>query len=516
MNHLERKKKAYYNTAASLLLEAVTIVCGLILPRLILQRFGSAYNGIVSSITQFISCVTLLRSGLGGVIRAALYKPLADNDNERISCIVKQSEVFMTRVARIYSACLVLFALIYPIIVIKDFRPLFSSTLVIILGLSTYFECRFAIAYQFLLQADQKRYIVALIRSVCLILNCTIAALLIKTGCSIHIVKLGSAFAFSLSPLFIYIYVRRNYTLNRNCREDGSVLTQRWDAFAHQVAAFIMSNTDVMVLTLFTDMPTVSIYSVYNMITAPMKNFVLSFANGVEAAFGNMLAKNENELLKRSFELYTYCIFTISSLLFTCTGILITPFIMVYTVGVHDADYFQPLFGCLMTLAQFIACTRIPFQTMVETAGKFKETRNGAILEALINIVVSILLVNFIGLIGVVIGTIVALLFRTVQYALYVDKHQITGCFRSFVKHIVQNSAFAAFSCLTVYLVQRKFKSFLEPDGSYAIWFVHAVIVFLLCTILMIIIQLLTNKKQFLGMLNSILSSIKKRRKQTS
>ena len=83
-----RSKKALRNTFFQLLLEVVTAICGLILPRLILSRFGSAYNGITQSITQFISCVALLKSGIGSVTRAALYKPLAANDSEGISAII--------------------------------------------------------------------------------------------------------------------------------------------------------------------------------------------------------------------------------------------------------------------------------------------------------------------------------------------------------------------------------------------------------------------------------------------
>ena len=79
-----RSKKALINSISSLLSQLVTIISGFVLPRLILSQFGSSYNGITSSITQFLNCVILLRAGVGGVTRAALYKPLADGDNNQI------------------------------------------------------------------------------------------------------------------------------------------------------------------------------------------------------------------------------------------------------------------------------------------------------------------------------------------------------------------------------------------------------------------------------------------------
>ena len=54
-----RTKKAVINTMTSIIAEIVSIICGLILPRLILGAFGSSYNGITSSITQFLSCIGL-------------------------------------------------------------------------------------------------------------------------------------------------------------------------------------------------------------------------------------------------------------------------------------------------------------------------------------------------------------------------------------------------------------------------------------------------------------------------
>lgn len=119
-----RSKKAFRNTMCQLLLEAITAICGLILPRLILSYFGSTYNGIVQSISQFISCIALLKSGIGSVTRAALYKPLSKNDSIGISEIINATEQFMRRIAVIFGIFVVAFACVYPLIVSEDFSGL--------------------------------------------------------------------------------------------------------------------------------------------------------------------------------------------------------------------------------------------------------------------------------------------------------------------------------------------------------------------------------------------------------
>ena len=105
-----RFKKAMINTVTELILEVVTAICGFILPRLILSHFGSAYNGITQSVSQFISCVALLKSGIGSVTRAALYKPLAEQDSFTLSAVTNATAQYMRRVALIFSVGVIGFA----------------------------------------------------------------------------------------------------------------------------------------------------------------------------------------------------------------------------------------------------------------------------------------------------------------------------------------------------------------------------------------------------------------------
>ena len=140
-----RSKKALINSFSALLLELVTIICGFILPRLILSRFGSSYNGITSSITQFLSYIALLKSGIGGVTRASLYKPLHEKDTNAISAIVNATERFMQQIAKIFVVFILVFAALYSFLVSNEFPWLFSFTLVLILGIGTFVQYYFGI-----------------------------------------------------------------------------------------------------------------------------------------------------------------------------------------------------------------------------------------------------------------------------------------------------------------------------------------------------------------------------------
>ncbi len=471
----DRAKKAKLNIVSVLLMELATVVSGLILPRLILSEFGSATNGLVTSVNQFIACVTLLRAGVGGVTRAALYKPLDDWNVQSISGIVSATSKFMRKLTWQFTIALFIFAAVYPFFVKEEFSWFYSFAMVLILGMSTFFDCGFGVSYQFLLQADQKRYIISFLNIFGVIVNVIVAVILIKLGANIHIVKLGSSLVYSAKPLILWLYVRKKYKLNWKAAPDNLAIKQRWDAFAHNVAAFVTNNTSVMVLTVFTDIKLVSVFSVYNMVTAPLRTMIASMVAGVEAAFGNMVARDEKETLKKSFENFELVVSAGSALIFMCVGFLITPFVKVYTAGVTDAQYYQPVFGAVMALAQFVYCIRLPYQMMVDVTGHFKQTKSAAIWESVINVALSVLLVKFLGLLGIAIAFLAATLVRTLHFVIYSKKNFLPDCLKGFIKHIVCCS----FAVVCAFIAM----SFI-PDisvNTFLDWFKYAVVTGLIC-----------------------------------
>lgn len=481
------KRKLIYNLSSTLLLEVVSLVCAFILPRLIMTNFGSEYNGIVSSVTQFLSFITLLRGGIGGVTRAALYKPLNEHDNVKISGIVNATEQFMRKVCYIFVVTLLIFAALYPLIVKDQFEWMFTFTLVLILGISTITQYYFGITYQMLLQADQKQYIYSILQTIATVLNTFISVILIKMGMEFRLVKLSSALVFGMIPVILYYYIRRHYNINKNVPCDESAIKQRWDAFAHQVAAFVHSNTDLVILTVFADLFQVSIYTVYFMVANGVKRFVNIFTNGVEAALGNILAKEDISSLRKGVHLYDLVIHLVSTICFVCTAFLIVPFVLVYTKGITDANYNQPIFGYLLSVSMFIVCIRLPYQNVVEAAGHFKQTRNGAIWEASLNIIFTIPFVIMFGCTGAVIGTIIANTFRTIQFSIYAERNILKESNKRFIKRLLVSVLNIVVLCIPYFVF--KIDHYLLQCNTYIQWFIYGLTSFSVVTILSTVIN---------------------------
>lgn len=494
-----RGKKAKLNIISVLILEVVTVVSGLVLPRLILTDFGSATNGLVNSVHQFITCVTLLRAGVGGVTRAALYKPLAKGNTGEISGIVSATTKFMRKLTVQYTVGLLGFAVVYPFFVKENFEWFYSFSMVLILGLSTFFDCCFGVSYQFLLQADQKRYVISFLQIATVLANVLIAVVLIKIGASIHIVKLGSSLVYSIKPLILWGYVHKKYKLNWKAKPDNLAIKQRWDAFSHQLAAFVNNNTDVMLITLLSDITMVSVFSVYNMVTASLRNLITSLITGLEGYFGDVIAKKEE--LKKRFEIFEIATFFVSAWVFLCVGFLITPFVQVYTSGVSDADYNQFWFGIVMSLAQFVYCIKLPYNILVDVSGHFKQTKHFAMAEAVINIILSVILIKFMGLTGVAVGTLIAAIVRASHFVIYSDRNFLAGCVKTFIKHVVCCACGVGVSIFAVMLIPE------ISIVSFFDWFLYAVMVGVVCLIALVVCYLIFFGKKFM----SIASILKKK-----
>ena len=114
-------------------------------------------------------------------------------------------------------------------------------------------------------------------------------------------------------------------------------------------------------------------------------------------------------------------------MLFSCTGALIVPFVRLYTKGITDADYIQPVFALVLLMAEAVNCMMLPCSGLPAAANRFRQTRWGAYGEAAINIILSCALIHWRPLIGVALGTLTATVFRSVYYMAYSGRHILLG-----------------------------------------------------------------------------------------
>lgn len=486
-----RSKKAILNISSNLILQVVIVLYGFIVPKIIISSFGSNVNGLISSITQFLAYITLLESGFGPVVKSVLYKPIAEKDNRTIANILKTTEKFFRTIALIFLIYIIVLCFIYPLLVSKNFGWIYTISLIVIIGISTFAEYFFGMTYRLYLQADQKSYVISIIQILTYIFSTILIIILAKIGSSIQMIKLISGLIFVLRPLLQNFYVKKKYRINFKEANSNYVLKQKWDGLAQHVAAVIHGNTDITILTIFVSLTEVSVYSVYYLVVKGIKSVIQAFTGGIDATFGDMIAKNEKENLNKKFSMYEVLYNTISTIAFACAIVLIVPFISIYIKGVTDANYIRYAFGSLLVISEFIWAIRLPYSSITLAAGHFKETRIGAWIECISNIVISIVLVRKYGLIGVTIGTIVAMTIRTIEFVYHTNKYILDRSMWESIKKIL----LLVIETLIVIFIS-KHLPFVE-NINYLNWIKNAIMVTISACIVTISMNYIFFKREF-------------------
>lgn len=450
-----QNKLVLYNSISPLVFQLVNILCGFIIPKLILNYFGSTLNGLVNSISQFLGAISFLELGMGMVIQSSLYKPLADNDEITLSKVISSADRFFRILGYILIIYVILLMFIFPILIKNQYSFAFTLLLILAISVKYFAQYFFGIVNRILLIADQKAYVQYNVQTISVILNTLFCYILIHYKSSIQLVYLSTSIIFLIQPLILHFYIKKNYNINRNIKYISEPIKQKWNGISQHIAYIVIDGVDILVLTFFSTLGNVSVYSIYLLPLKGVKQLLLSMTSGIQALIGNLWAKQDLIELRKVFAWTEWSIHTGTTLIFTLTAVLIVPFVQVYTHGVNDANYMQPLFGLLLVAANSGHCLRLPYNIMILAAGYYKQTQHNYIIAAVMNIAISIVCVMQFGLIGVALGTLAAMVYQTVWMAWYNSKNFIQWPMKNFFKQIGVDAVnavgiFAVGSCFSL------------------------------------------------------------------
>lgn len=499
-----RGKIAMKNISSNLILQLVIIASGFIMPKLLIGSFGSDTYGLVASITQFLSLIILLEAGIGPVIKAKLYKYIVTNDKNKILLVLKDADKFFKKIGFIFIIYVIILCFLYPVMN-NEFETSFTVIMIAVMAISTLFEYFFGIVYNLYLQADKKYYITSYVQIFCYIFNIILVVALIYMGASIIVVKIANTLAFIIKPLFQSYYVRKKLDIHFKEAQGEYKIDNKYDGLSQHVAYVVYSNTAVTVLTIFSNLATVAVYSVYNLVSSAIKNVVSAFSNGMDSIFGDMFARKEKDVLRRSFSIYEFLYYTVVLIFFLTAIVLIIPFIKIYTNGITDANYIHPLFAILLMIGGIVGCIRVIYTSLVYSIGHFKQTNFVSWIEAVVNLVLSVIGVIKFGLIGIAIGPIVSTLIRLLYFMWYASKVVLERSnFINLKWLIIVTIQTVICSLLTYYVIDINPTNYLE-------WALYAIVVLLIVTVLVILINIVFNYSTFKEVLEFLKEKFKRK-----
>lgn len=469
---MNRTRVFLQNSGATLLLQIVTMLSGFIIPKIMIEVYGSEINGLVSSITQFISYFTLVEAGISGATVYALYKPLASRDRCKINGILVAARNFYYKSGYAFVLLTTIFSVVYPFMIETNELPLWEiGCLVLVLGVSATLDFFTLAKYRSLLTADQKTYIISVASMLSVIINTAIIATLSIWKIDVVLVRFLGLFSVVLRSVILYWYSKKNYTfLDFHAVPDIKALDKRWNALFLQVLGPIQQGTPVILATLMTSLKMVSVYSVYNLVMTGVNSLLSVFISGLSASFGDVIARGENETLKKAYNEFEAVYYMIIAIAYGITVSAITSFVVLYTQNATDMNYNVPLVGFLLSLNGLFYNLKTPQGMMVIAAGLYKETQWQALTQAIIAVIGGIICGFFGGLPGIIIGQILSNLYRDIDLAYYIPRQLIKTTSTITIRRMF-------ICCLSFFLIYFPSICFEYEISSYAEWMEYVLVV---------------------------------------
>jgi len=438
--------KGIKNVIWGIFAQVVTIGIGIMIPRLVLVNLGSEANGLMNSINSILSYMSLLEAGVGTATLQALYTPFSKDDHNSINRIMSATHFFYKRTGYIYLAIVMLLSISYVFVVETSLPKIYVFLVVILAGLSGVISYFFQGKYRIFLSAEGKGYITTNIATISNVGVSLLKALLLVNGANVVMIQMVYFIFNFFQMLFIVIYMHKCYRwLDLKVKPDFEAISQKKAVMVHQIAELIFNNTDMVILTIFTTLKTVSVYSMYAMIFGMVKSVTVTLSDGFLYALGQ--SYHDKKRFLRMHDAYEVYNMAVTFAMFCIAGILILPFLRLYTKGVSDINYIDSYVALLFMLFYLLSNGRKSSQIVINFAQHFEKTKWRAVAESVINLTVSILLTKKCGIYGVLLGTIVALLYRTNDVIIYAAKLMKRSAIITYKRWLVDFLLFVVIYC---------------------------------------------------------------------
>lgn len=411
-----RTKNSILNLSSGVIGQLLITVLRFITRTVFIQILGKSYLGINGYFSDILNMLSLTELGFDTAINFKLYKPLAEHDDKRVRVLLKFYKLAYRAVGIIIVLLGLLLIPFLPFL-IKDYSRIvdigINVPLVFILFLLQSASSYLFFAYRnAIMTANQKKYILDIAGYVGTILTnaLQILSLILFKDFIVYtaIVIIVTILQNIVNAVIVQKYYPQFFIKEQNSmsKEEVKELFKDCGAlFVYKINSTVLKATDNMVLGAFAGMVIVGLYSNYLLFFSTIKSLLRKLYSAVKASTGNLFAIEGVETQYHFFETMNFLtiIFygTAAVGIAVCADELITTWIgseyliakpFAFLVGIEILTT-----GLKQNLGQIRTVT-----------GVFRQAWKRPILSAIINLVSSIILVKFIGIHGVIIGTILA------------------------------------------------------------------------------------------------------------
>lgn len=394
---------SYFSMGASFVLQFISRT-------VFIYYLGEGYLGINGLFTNVLGVLSFAELGIGTAINFSLYKPVAEHDVDKIKSYMYYYKWAYRAIALI--VCVLGIALIpFLDILVTDPGNVGNITVYYCVYLFNTVTSYF-VSYKYsLVNAEQKNYIYTNVNLV-ITASTTVIQIISLVIWKNFLVYLLVAAGFGVfQKIFVSIYFDKLYPYLRDknvkkiTKDEKNTLVSKVKALViHKIGDVSVHQTDNIIVSAFVSTKMVGLLSNYNLIISTVSSCINILFNSVTGSLGNMVATETKEYQYQIFKKYRFIGFWFYGFTAIALSILMSPFI---TLWIGDRMVVDTLTINLIVLDYYMIGQRICLNNIKSAAGVFEPDKYVALLQAVVNLITSILFVKLIGLPGVYVGTII-------------------------------------------------------------------------------------------------------------
>lgn len=503
------KKKSLLNVSISIIFKILLLVLTLLTRRILINTIGNDANGINSLYTSLIGFLGIAELGVGSAITFCMYKPIAESDNEKISSLYN----LFVKVYRIIGIIiLVVGLLITPVIpyLAKDYSAdfnLYSSFILMLVSI--------AINYVFsaktsLINAYKNNYVTTTISSVGQIIMNISQILVLYLFKSFDLYMICRIFSIVFQWIFTNIYFNKHHKMLIDRKAKLSTESKKGVSnniramFMHKIGGLLVDTSDSLIISAFISVAVLGKYSNYTIIMTSMTSVLVLFFTPLTSIIGHLCAEGNIEKEERYFNFFYYFNFIIGCIFFlgyySTIDNLVTIFFGDNLELTKDVSF-------VITLNYFIKFLRNASELFKDATGCFYYDRFKPLFEGVTNVILSITLVHFIGVTGVIVATIITTLLINNIVEPYVLFHHAFN--KSPIKYYIKN-----YSLTVIFLVSLIILHFcmIDIENVWTSFFVNGFIAVGIALISAIMIFIINKafRHDLVNLIKEFISKIKK------
>ncbi len=437
-----RIRNTTINSTLALLSKILIFVLQFICRTVFIRILSTEYLGINGLFTNILTMLSFAELGIGSAIIYKLYKPIAQNDQEKIKTYLnfyRKAYIFIGIVI-LAIGIVIIPALKYIVKDVPDIKENIYYIYILFLVNST-------ISYFFTYKKSiiigyQKEYITTIINLVSVIIQ-NIIQIVILLFTRNYILYLLVQIAFTFLDNFIssmlankmYPFIKDKEYRKISKQEEKNIFKDVKSLILYKLGNTLSTGTDNIIISAFVGVSEVGLLSNYTTITNAINSFLTSFFNAFTASVGNLNAGEDIKKQESVFYQMLFIAFVICGMVSTVIILLINDFI---TIWLGEEYVLSGLIAIILGVNMYIDGMRFINYTFRTTMGIFKEGRLVPIISAIVNVVLSIIFVQFWGIFGVLFATAIARLFITTFFDPYL-LHKLrfkTKCRKFYFRYI--------------------------------------------------------------------------------